>query len=101
MIQQAVKVLWNKKLSTVYYKIGLACSDHYSSAKPGQFVMLGLAGQAEPLLRRPFSIHNLLISNGITYGFELLLLKFYTNWRLKTNQSIVIPINNKSTLYSV
>jgi dihydroorotate dehydrogenase electron transfer subunit len=72
MIQQAVKVLWNKKLSTAYYKIGLACSDHYSSAKPGQFVMLGLAGQTEPLLRRPFSIHNLLIENGITHGFELL-----------------------------
>jgi len=72
MIQQAVKVLWNKKLSTVYYKIGLTCSDHYSSAKPGQFVMLGLTGQTDPLLRRPFSIHNLLISNGITHGFELL-----------------------------
>jgi dihydroorotate dehydrogenase electron transfer subunit len=72
MIQQPVKVLWNKKLSTAYYKIGLTCSDHYSSAKPGQFVMLGLAGQTDPLLRRPFSIHNLLISNGITHGFELL-----------------------------
>ena len=72
MIQQSVKVLWNKKLSTAYYKIGLTCSDHYSAAKPGQFVMLGLAGQKDPLLRRPFSIHNLLIENGITQGFELL-----------------------------
>jgi dihydroorotate dehydrogenase electron transfer subunit len=72
MIQQAVKVLWNKKLSTAYYKIGVACCDHYSSAKPGQFVMLGLAGQAEPLLRRPFSIHHLLIENGIPHGLELL-----------------------------
>jgi dihydroorotate dehydrogenase electron transfer subunit len=72
MIQQPAKVLWNKKLSTAYYKIGLTCSDQYSSAKPGQFVMLGLAGQRDPLLRRPFSIHNLLISNGITRGFELL-----------------------------
>ena len=72
MIQQPVKVLWNKKLSTAYYKIGLTCSGHYSSAKPGQFVMLGLAGQTDPLLRRPFSIHNLLIENGITHGFELL-----------------------------
>ncbi len=72
MIQQSVKVLWNKKLSTAYYNIGLSCSGHYSSAKPGQFVMLGLSGQTAPLLRRPFSIHNLLISNGITYGLELL-----------------------------
>jgi len=72
MIQQAVKVLWNKNLGTAYYKIGLTCSDHYSSAKPGQFVMLGLTGQTDPLLRRPFSIHNLLIKNGVTHGFELL-----------------------------
>ena len=72
MIQQPANVLWNKKLSAAYYKIGLTCSDHYSSAKPGQFVMLGLAGQTESLLRRPFSIHNLLIENGITRGFELL-----------------------------
>jgi len=72
MIQQPVKVLWNKKLSTAYFKIGLTCSEHYSSAKPGQFVMLGLAGQTAPLLRRPFSIHNLLISSGTTHGFELL-----------------------------
>ena len=72
MIQQPLKVLWNKKLSTAYYKIGLTCSDHYSAAKPGQFVMLGLAGQTDPLLRRPFSIHNLLIENDITHGFELL-----------------------------
>ncbi len=72
MIQQAVKVLGNKKLSAAYYRIGLTCSDHYSSAKPGQFVMLGLAGQTDPLLPRPFSIHNLLIENGITHGVELL-----------------------------
>jgi dihydroorotate dehydrogenase electron transfer subunit len=72
MIQQSVKVLWNKKLSTAYYKIGLTCSDHYASAKPGQFVMLGFAGQTDPLLHRPFSIHNLLISNGVVHGFELL-----------------------------
>jgi dihydroorotate dehydrogenase electron transfer subunit len=72
MIQQAVKVLWNQRLSTAYYKIGLTCSGHYDSSKPGQFVMLGLAGQTDPLLRRPFSIHNLLIENGITHGFELL-----------------------------
>ena len=41
-------------------------------ARPGQFNMLGLVGQTDPLLRRPFSIHNLLISGGQTEGFELL-----------------------------
>ncbi len=72
MIQQSVEVLWNKKLRSAYYKIALTCSDHYSWAKPGQFVMLGVAGRKDPLLHRPFSIHNLLISNGSAHGFELL-----------------------------
>jgi dihydroorotate dehydrogenase electron transfer subunit len=72
MIQQPLKVLWNRKLSPTYYKIGLTCSEYYSAAKPGQFVMVGLAGRTDPLLRRPFSIHNMLISKGVTQGFELL-----------------------------
>ena len=72
MIQESVEVLWNKKLSTAYYKIGLSGSSHYAAAKPGQFVMLGLAGQTDPLLRRPFSIHNPMISNGVSHGLELL-----------------------------
>ncbi len=72
MIQQPANVLWNEKLSTVYYKIGLTCSTHYASAKPGQFIMLRFSGQTDPLLRRPFSIHNLVIENGKTRGIELL-----------------------------
>ena len=49
MIQQSVEVLWNKKLRSAYYKIALTCSDHYSWAKPGQFVMLGVAGRKQVL----------------------------------------------------
>lgn len=72
MIQQPAKVLWNEKLGAAFYKIGLTCSEHYASAKPGQFVMLRFAGQTDPLLRRPFSIHNLIIDEGDIRGFELL-----------------------------
>ena len=72
MIQQQLEVLWNKKIGPTYYKIGLAGSDHYSLAKPGQFVMLGFTGQTDPLLRRPFSIHNITFVNGSLSTFELL-----------------------------
>lgn len=72
MIQQPAKVLWNEKLGAAYYKIGLTCSDHYAEAKPGQFIMLRLSGRTVPLLRRPFSIHNLIIENDGTRGIELL-----------------------------
>ena len=72
MHQQLSKVLFNEKIAPAYYKIGLSCSDRYGTAKPGQFIMLRVAGQAEPLLRRPFSIHNLIASNGAAEGLELL-----------------------------
>ena len=72
MHQQPSKVLFNEKVGPVYYKIGLSCSDHYSLAKPGQFIMLRVTGQAGPLLRRPFSIYNLIASDGAAEGLELL-----------------------------
>ena len=72
MFKHQAEILWNKKVSGTCYKIGLTCSEQFSIAKPGQFIMLRIIGNTDPLLRRPFSIHNLIISNGKTEGFELL-----------------------------
>ena len=71
MLQKNIKVLWNKKIKPFYYKIGLMTYKGYSKAKPGQFVMLRLPNQTVPLLNRPFSIHNLIISES-TKGIEIL-----------------------------
>ena len=72
MFQQQVKVLYNEQVGRTYYKIGLTCSEYYSMAKAGQFIMLRFAGQSQPLLRRPFSIHNLIITNGEIKGLDVL-----------------------------
>ncbi len=72
MIQHLSTVLWNKKVGPGYYRIGLSCPAHFGAATPGQFVMLGLGGRLDPVLRRPFSIHNLIIHDGKTDGIELL-----------------------------
>ena len=72
MFQHQAEILWNKQISSTCYKIGMSCPETYSMAKPGQFIMLRFAGQTDPLLRRPFSIHNLITSNGKTEGVELL-----------------------------
>ncbi|MDX2501952.1 MAG: dihydroorotate dehydrogenase electron transfer subunit, partial [Deltaproteobacteria bacterium] len=68
MFQHQAEILWNKQISSACYKIGMSCPETYSMAKPGQFIMLRFAGQTDPLLRRPFSIHNLITSNGKTEG---------------------------------
>jgi dihydroorotate dehydrogenase electron transfer subunit len=67
-------ILWNQPLGSSCYRIGIAVSAQYAYAVPGQFVMLRLPGQTDPLLRRPFSIHRLIESeNGILQGIEILV----------------------------
>lgn len=67
-------ILWNQPLGASCYRIGIAVSAQYAYATPGQFVMLRLPGQTDPLLRRPFSIHRLIESeNGILQGIEILV----------------------------
>jgi len=70
--QEIAKVIWNKPERRSYYRIGLACSDIYENALPGQFVTLHLPGNLTPLLRRPFSIHRLIKENGHVIGMEIL-----------------------------
>jgi dihydroorotate dehydrogenase electron transfer subunit len=72
MIQEKVKVLYNQQVGPNYFKIGLACHQDYQSAKPGQFVMLHLVERKDPLLRRPFSIHNLIVKEETAHGIEVL-----------------------------
>ena len=72
MYQEKVKVLWNNRVGPEYYRIGLKSLGGYTSAKPGQFIMLRFPGQIAPFLRRPFSIHRIIASDKHTTGIELL-----------------------------
>jgi len=72
MFQQQANVLFNQQIGPAYYKIGLACSAHFTMAKAGQFIMLRISRQTQPLLRRPFSIHNLIMADGMAEGLEVL-----------------------------
>lgn len=72
MVQQRAQVLWNQRVSTAYYRIGLKCRAGLGRIKPGQFVMLRIAEGIDPLLRRPFSIHRPIITDGRIQGIEIL-----------------------------
>jgi dihydroorotate dehydrogenase electron transfer subunit len=72
MIQQSAKVLWNTALGGNYHKIGLQCRRGMNRLKPGQFVMLRVFDGVDPLLRRPFSVHKLVESDGRVTGIEIL-----------------------------
>jgi dihydroorotate dehydrogenase electron transfer subunit len=72
MIQEKVKILWNTLECSGYFRMGLGSAAGYEEAKPGQFVMIRLPDSLSPLLRRPFSIHRLIRSDGHTDGVEIL-----------------------------
>lgn len=70
--QESGLILANDSVSDGYFKIRLACGDHYKDTVPGQFVTLQLPGQSQPLLRRPFSIHRILQKKGTSLHLEIL-----------------------------
>jgi dihydroorotate dehydrogenase electron transfer subunit len=66
-------VISNTRLSDDYSVIALAAPEVASLARPGQFVMVKPSRGADPLLRRPFSIFEILRDgNGMATGITLL-----------------------------
>ena len=53
------RIIFNRKVSSQYYRMRILCSKIASSAKPGQFIMVRVTNLLDPLLRRPFGIHRL------------------------------------------
>ena len=68
----AAEVLSNTRLSSDYNVLGLAAPDIAACAAPGQFVMLKTGNRLEPLLRRPFSVFEILKRAGRIAGLSVL-----------------------------
>ena len=59
------KVLLNEKVGKDIWRMELKCPWIAKKAKPGQFVNVRVKDVAEPLLRRPISLHGIDDANGI------------------------------------
>ena len=68
----AAAVISNTHLSSDYNVLALAAPDIAERALPGQFVMVKAGDRLEPLLRRPFSVFEVLKENGSIVGLSLL-----------------------------
>jgi len=66
------RVIANTRLSPDYNVIALAAPNIAASTAPGQFVMVKLGRGSAPLLRRPFSVFEVLRTNGRVDGLTLL-----------------------------
>ncbi|MCU1384429.1 MAG: hypothetical protein JWL71_3126 [Acidobacteria bacterium] len=72
-IDVAARVIANRPLSSDYNVLALAAPEIASAASPGQFVMLRPGGGGGPLLRRPFSIFEILRGgDGTATGLTIL-----------------------------
>ena len=70
--QQKSQILSIRQIHGDYYQLQLRCKNGFEKAIPGQFVMIRLSDNYYPLLRRPFSIHNLYKHEDGDYCVELL-----------------------------
>jgi len=66
------EVISNVHLSSDYNVLGLAAPEIAERALPGQFVMVKAGVCLEPLLRRPFSVFEVLEDHGRVVGLSLL-----------------------------
>ena len=67
------EVMANTRLSADYNVIAMAAPEIAASARPGQFVMLKPAAGLDPMLRRPFSIFEILrAESGAPIGISVL-----------------------------
>jgi dihydroorotate dehydrogenase electron transfer subunit len=72
LVDVEARVIRNTRLSPDYNVIALAAPDIAASTAPGQFVMVKLGRGSAPLLRRPFSVFEVLRANGRVDGLTLL-----------------------------
>lgn len=68
----AAEVISNVHLSSDYNVLALAAPEIAERALPGQFVMVKAGDRLEPLLRRPFSVFEVLQARGRIVGLSLL-----------------------------
>lgn len=82
------RVLANTKLSADYNVLALAAPDVARAATPGQFLMVKTAAANDPLLRRPFSVFEIVRDGqGEAIGVSILVKAIGVSTRLLYNAS--------------
>ncbi|HEX7138693.1 MAG TPA: dihydroorotate dehydrogenase electron transfer subunit [Vicinamibacterales bacterium] len=83
VIDVAARVIANRRLSDDYNVLALDAPEIAANAAPGQFVMLKAGRGCDPLLRRPFSVFEVLRDRGSApAGLSILSKRIGTSTRL-------------------
>ena len=76
------RVIQNARLSADYNVITLAAPEIAAASRPGQFVMVRSSHGSDPLLRRPFSVFEIVRSGGRIEALSLLSKRIGVTTRL-------------------
>ncbi len=76
------RVMWNRRLSPDYNVLALEAPEIAAATEPGQFVMVKPGHDGDPLLRRPFSVFEILRdASGASRGLTILSKRIGTTTR--------------------
>lgn len=73
-VQMTANVLANERLARDTFRIRLACPEIAARIRPGQFVMLRLAGTNDPLLGRPFALYDIVLDGDQPVAIDIVYL---------------------------
>ena len=82
------RVIQNTRLSPDYNVITLAAPEIAAATKPGQFVMVRPSHGSDPLLRRPFSVFEIIRSGDRIEGLSLLSKRIGVTTRLLLRRGV-------------
>ncbi len=73
--QRTARVLENSPMAKLTYRMTLEVPEIAGAIRPGQFLMVRLPNQTDPLLGRPYALYDTVLdSNGETYGLSFVYL---------------------------
>lgn len=74
-VQRTVEIIENVRLARDTYRVRFACPEIAVSVVPGQFLMLRLAHQNDPLIGRPLALYDVVPDeNGAPYAIDVVYL---------------------------
>ncbi len=88
LFETTAQVISNMEIKPGYFRLALDCPDIACTAGPGQFVMIGLDDANDPLLRRPFSVHDVILGDD---GSEILVVLYMVVGRGTKDLSRLAP----------
>ena len=99
-LQRIVPVVEQVRMARDTYRIRLSCPDIAERILPGQFFMIRIPGETDPLLGRPFALYDIYEENGkpagVDFGYVVVgkLTRRMTNWKPGDAVDIWGPLGN-------